>query len=144
MKNKIGLIIAMVITMITTNGFAQCDSKTIKNNVLLSLDDYTYESFAYKALNECKDNKVVKATFSLFKNENYRVVDASSGFNGRVTINLYDSKGKLFVSNVYMQNTNVFDFKAKYSGDYIIEYIFSKEDYDNPKNKCIAFGIGYR
>jgi hypothetical protein len=144
MKNKIGLIIAMVITMITTNGFAQCDSKTIKNNILLSLDDYTYESFAYKALKDCENKEAVKATFSIFKNENYRIVDASSGFNGRVTINLYDSKGKLFISNVYMQNANVFDFKAKYSGNYMIEYIFSKEDYDNPKNKCIAFGIGYR
>jgi hypothetical protein len=144
MKNKIGLIIAMVITMITTNGFAQCDSKTIKNNVLLSLDDYTYESFAYKALNNCENKEVVKATFSIFKNENYRVVDASSGFNGKININIYDSKDNLFVSGIYMQNKNVFDFKAKYSGNYMIEYIFSKEDIDNPKNKCIAFGIGYR
>jgi len=147
MKKRVGLIIAAIISMMllmTQTSFAQCDSKTIRNNVIFSLDDYTYESFAYKPLIDCENKKIVKATFDLFRNEDYRVVDASEGFEGRVIINIYDSKGKLFISNVYMQTADVFDFKAKYSGEYMIEYIFDKKDYNKPENKCIAFGLGYK
>ena len=147
MKRKISLIIAAIISMLllmTQSSFAQCDSKTIRNNVIISLDDYTYESFAYKAFKECENKKIVKATFDVFRNEDYRVVDVSEGFEGKVIINIYDSKNKLFMSNVYMQTADVFDFKAKYSGEYMIEYIFDKKDYNKPENKCIACGLGYK
>jgi hypothetical protein len=147
MKRKISLIIAAIISMLllmTQSSFAQCDSKTIRKNVIISLDEYTYESFAYKGLNECEYKKIVRATFEVFKNEEYRLVDVSEGFEGKVIINIYDSKGKLFMSNVYMQTADVFDFKAKYLGEYMIEYIFEKKDHNKPENKCIAFGLGYK
>lgn len=147
MKKKIGLIIAAIISIVllmTQSSFAQCDSKTIRKNVNSSLDEYIYESFAYKSYNEFENKDAVRATFSVFKNEQYRLVDVCEGFDGRVIINLYDSKDKLFVSNVYMGESKVFDFTAKYSGDYMIEYIFDKKDINNPKNKCVAFGLGYK
>ncbi len=147
MKKKIGLIIAAIISIVllmTQSSFAQCDSKTIRKNVNSSLDEYIYESFAYKSYNEFENKDAVRATFSVFKNEQYRLVDVCQGFEGRVIINLYDSKHKLFVSNVYMGESKVFDFTAKYSGDYMIEYIFDKKDINNPKNKCVAFGLGYK
>ena len=147
MKRRVGLIIAAIISMIilmTQSSFAQCDSKTIRKNVNFSLDEYIYESLAYKSYNEFERKDVVQATFSVFKNEEYRLVDVSSGFEGRVIINLYDSKNKLFASNVYMGDGKVFDFTAKYSSNYTIEYIFDKRDIKNPNNKCVAFGLGYK
>ena len=147
MKRRVGLIIAAIISMLilmTQSSFAQCDTKTIRKNVNFSLDEYIYESLAYKSYNEFEKKDAVQATFSVFKNEQYRLVDVSSGFEGRVIINLYDSKNKLFASNVYMGDGKVFDFTANYSSDYTIEYIFDKKDIKNPNNKCVAFGLGYK
>ena len=147
MKRRIGLIIAAIVSimiLMTQSSFAQCNTKTIRKNVNISLDEYIYESLAYKSYNEFEKKDVVKATFSLFKNEQYRLVDVSEGFEGRVIINIYDSKGKLFISNVYMGDGKVFDFTAKYSGEYTIEYIFDKKDIKKPNNKCVAFGLGYK
>lgn len=147
MKRRIGLIIATIISIIllmTENSFAQCNTKTIRKNVNFSLDEYIYESLAFKSYNEFENKEVVKATFELFKNEQYRLIDVSEGFEERVIINLYDSKNRLFVSNVYMGDGKVFDFTAKYSGEYMVEYIFDKKDIKNPNNKCVAFGLGYK
>ena len=147
MKRRVGLIIAAIISamlLMTQTSFAQCDTKTIRKSVNFSLDEYIYESLAYKTYNEFERKDAVQATFSVFKNEEYRLVDVSEGFEGRVIINIYDTKGKLFVSNVYKNDNRVFDFTAKYSGDYTIEYIFDKKDINNPNNKCVAFGIGYK
>lgn len=147
MKRKVGLIIAAIVSMgmlMMQNSFAQCDTKTIRKNVNISLDDYVFESLAFKPFNEFQKKDIIKADFALFKNEEYRLVDVSQGFEGRVIINLYDSKNKLFASNVYMGDGKVFDFTAKYSGDYMIEYIFDKKDIKNPNGKCVAFGLGYK
>jgi hypothetical protein len=147
MKRRVGLIIATIVSIIllmTQNSFAQCDTKTIRKSVNFSLDEYIYESLAFKSYNEFEKKDAVQATFSVFKNEQYRIVDVCEGFEGRVIINLYDSKNRLFISNVYMGDAKVFDFTAKYSGDYTIEYIFDKKDIKNPNNKCVAFGLGYK
>ena len=147
MKRRVSLIIAAIVSimiLMTQTSFAQCDTKTIRKSVNFSLDEYIYESLAFKSYNEFENKEVVKATFDLFKNEQYRLTDVSSGFEGRVIINIYDSKGRLFVSNVYMGDGKVFDFTAKYSGEYMVEYIFDKKDINNPNNKCVAFGLGYK
>jgi hypothetical protein len=147
MKRRVSLIIAAIVSimiLMTQTSFAQCDTKTIRKSVNFSLDEYIYESLAFKSYNEFENKEVVKATFDLFKNEQYRLTDVSSGFEGRVIINIYDSKNRLFVSNVYMGDGKVFDFTAKYSGEYMVEYIFDKKDINNPNNKCVAFGLGYK
>jgi hypothetical protein len=147
MKKRVGLIITIFISMfllMNQTSFAQCDFRTIRKNVNFSLDEYLFESVAFKSYNEFEKKDAIKATFDLFKNEEYRLVDVSEGFEGRVIINLYDSKGRLFASNVYMGDGKVFDFTAKYSGEYMIEYIFDKKDINNPNNKCVAFGLGYK
>lgn len=147
MKRRVGLIIATIISvmiLMTQTSFAQCDTKTIRKNVNLSLDEYIFESLAFKSYNEFENKEVVKATFELFKNEEYRLVDVSDNFEGRLIINLYDCKGRLFASNVYMGDGKIFEFTAKYSGEYMIEYIFDKKDINNPNNKCVAFGLGYK
>ena len=147
MKRKVSLIIAAIFSMVmlmVQNSFAQCDTKTIRKNVNISLDDYVFESFAFKSYNEFENRQNVRATFDLFKNEQYRLADVSEGFEGRLIINLYDTKNRLFVSNVYMGDGKIFDFTAKYSGEYTIEYIFDKKDINNPNNKCVAFGLGYK
>ena len=91
MKRKISLIIAAIVSMVilmTQTSFAQCNTKTIRKNVNFSLDEYIYESLAFKSYNEFENKEVVKATFELFKNEQYRLIDVSEGFEERVIINL--------------------------------------------------------
>jgi hypothetical protein len=147
MKTKISLIIAPIIGMLLLMiqpSFAQCDTKTIRKSLNISLDDYIFESMAYKPYNEFKDKEVVRANFEVFRNEEYRLVDISEGFEGRVIINIYDPKGVLFLSNVYKNNSKIFDFIAQYSDEYMIEYIFDKSESKNPNNKCVAFGLGYK
>lgn len=144
MKNLIIMCFIGVVTLMSSNCIAQCNPKTIKKNILISLDDYNYESLAYKELITCQDKKVVKATFEIFKGEQYRLVDVSEGFTGKIMINLYDAKEKIFMSNFYESNVKTFDFIAKNSGEYMIEYIFESKDFNQPSGKCIAFGIGYK
>jgi hypothetical protein len=144
MKKLIITCFIGVVTLMSSNCFAQCDTKTIKKNIVISLDDYNFESLAYKELISCNDKKVVRATFEIFKGEQYRLVDVSQGFTGKIMINLYDSKDKIFMSNFYESNNIIFDFTAKNSGEYMIEYIFENKDSNQPNGKCIAFGIGYK
>ena len=84
------------------------------------------------------------ATFDVYSNEMYRVIDLSTGFTHPVTINLYDTDGKLFLSNKSDKSKKVFDFLATKSGTCVIEYNFSKQDQVVLKDKIVAFGLGYK
>ena len=121
-----------------------CNLKQLKNESILELDDYVFESLAYKAYEDFKDKNLVIAEFSLFSNENYRVLNLSQGFIRPLTINIYDKKHKLIQTNSNNYSLDRFDFKAQHSGTYQIEFIPSIEDTKNTNKKCIAFSLGYK
>jgi hypothetical protein len=120
------------------------DDRTIKYDCIKKLGEYKYESSALQNYSKFKEKSIVTATFDVYSNELYRIVDLSTGFTHPVTINLYDVDGKLFLSNKDDKNKKVFDFLAHKSGACVIEYNFSKEDQKVIKDKLVAFGIGYR
>lgn len=120
-----------------------CNVKTLKNEAKIELDEYTFESMAYKPYKDFIDKKLIVAEFSVFNNEEYRVINISEGFIKPLTINLYDKKHKLIDSNINNQK-QIFDFKATNSGNYTIEFVPSNEDTKNINKKCIAFSIGYK
>ena len=120
------------------------DDRTIKYDCIKKLGEYKYESSVLQDYSKFKNKSVVTATFDVYSNELYRVVDLSTGFTHPVTINLYDTDGKLFLSNKSEKNKKVFDFYSNKSGTCVMEYNFSKEDQLVIKDKVVAFGIGYR
>ena len=120
------------------------DDRTIKYDCIKKLGEYKYESSVSQEYSNFKDKSIVIATFDVYSNELYRVVDLSTGFTHPVTINLYDTEGKLFLSNKGDKNKKTFDFLAKESGTCVVEYTFSKQDQVVIKDKIVAFGIGYR
>ena len=120
------------------------DDRTIKYDCIKKLGEYKYESSVSQYYSKFKDKSVVKATFDVYSNELYRVVDLSKGFTHPVTINLYDADGKLFLSNKGDKNKKTFDFLTQKSGTCVIEWDFSKQEQIDMKDKIVAFGIGYR
>jgi hypothetical protein len=117
-----------------------CNLKQLKNEARIELDDYTFESMAYKPYEDFKDKNIVIAEFGVFNKEEYRILNISQGFVNPLKINIYDNKHKLIQSNI----NNPFDFKAEHSGNYQIEFIPSIEDTKNTNKKCIAFSLGYK
>ena len=118
--------------------------KQLKNEAKIALNDYIFESMAYRDYDSFDNKKSVKAEFSVFKGEVYKVSDISQGFSKPIILNLYDSKDKIIASNVYYPKCDTFEFVAQYSGEYVIEFVFNKEDYEKPKSKVVAFVLGYK
>jgi hypothetical protein len=141
---KAVLILTMVIAMMAQDSFAQCNEKTIKNEAKISLNDYTFESMAFKPYFEFDNKKIIKAEFSTFSGEKYRIVNISQNFLKPIIINIYDANNKLILTNKYDNSIDTFDFTTDKSGDYLIEFIVSSEDTKNVKNKCVAFVLGYK
>jgi hypothetical protein len=121
-----------------------CNLKQLKNEARIELDEYTFESMAYKPYEDFKDKNIVIAEFGVYGNEQYRIINISQGFINPLTINIYDKKHKLIQTNTYNYSIDKFDFKAESSGTYQIEFIPSNEDKKNINKKCVAFSLGYK
>jgi len=125
--------------------FYQIDGgRTIKYDCIKKLGEYKYESSVSQDYSKFKNKSVIIATFDVYSNELYRVIDLSTGFTQPVTINLYDADGKIFLSNKGDKNKKVFDFLASKTGTWVVEYNFSKQEQVVIKDKVVAFGIGYK
>ena len=122
-------------------GDEACNPKQIKKYAKIFLQKFELESLAYKEYNIFKDKKNIKAAFSIYSGETYRVIDLSEGFRDSVKMNIYNAKGEKIYSSD--SNSKIFDFLAEDSGDCTIEWIFKKEDYQKPNKKCLAFALGY-
>lgn len=118
-----------------------CNSKNIKRFAKIFLQKFELESIAYKEYTVFKDKKNIKAVFSTYTGETYRIMDLSEGFQDSVRMNVYNTKGDILYSS--KSSSKIFDFLAEESGDYTIEWIFSKGDYSRPDKKCVAFALGY-
>jgi len=120
------------------------DDRSIKYDCIKKLGEYKYESSTSQNYSNFKKKSIVIAKFDVYSNEMYRVIDLSTGFTHPVTINLYDTNGKLFLSNKSDKSKKVFDFLATKSGTCVMEYNFSREDQVVLKDKIVAFGLGYK
>jgi hypothetical protein len=120
------------------------DDISIKYDCIKKLGEYKYESSTSQNYSNFKKKSIVIAKFDVYSNEMYRVIDLSTGFTHPVTINLYDTNGKLFLSNKSDKSKKVFDFLATKSGTCVMEYNFSREDQVVVKDKVVAFGLGYK
>lgn len=118
-----------------------CNGKQIKKYAKIFLQKFQLESLAYKEYTVFKDKKNIKAAFSIYAGETYRIIDLSDGFQDSVRMNIYNAEGTKIYSSE--SNSKIFDFLAEDSGDCTIEWIFKREDYSRPNKKCVAFALGY-
>jgi hypothetical protein len=121
-----------------------CKGREIHALAKLGLENYIFESSAYKSYDEFKDKQVIEAVFSVYGNEDYRFVECSQGMVDDYRIRIFNSEGKEIFS-IITSNSNrmIHDFTAKESGDYKVQYIFSKKEIKNTQGKCVAFAMGY-
>jgi hypothetical protein len=119
-----------------------CNLKNIKKYARIFLNPrYILESFAYKPYTNFVDKRSIKAVFSVYAGETYRVIDLSEGFSKPVMVNIFDSDGKKIYSSE--GSSKMFDFLAENSGECTIEWIYRREDSQKPDKKCVAFAVGY-
>jgi hypothetical protein len=121
-----------------------CKGREIHSIVKHALDNYIFESSAYKDYEEFKDKRVIEAVFSVYENESYRFVEASQGMTEEYRIRIFDDK-KTEVFSILTKSSNAMslEFVAPRSGDYKVQYIFTAKEAKNPKGKCVAFALGY-
>lgn len=121
---------------------AQCDAKKFRKMTKEGLGQYIFETASSKAFNEfAEPRKMIDAAFSVYAQENYRVLNLCDGFTSPVEFTVYDSDKKQIFTNASDLTKTKFDFTAEKTGDYIIRFKFTEAQ--NP-NACVSFCVGYR
>lgn len=137
----LSLVFALVIGYSFTAN-AQCDDKETRKKVKAGLQEYVFETASSKQFNAFREpRKVIDATFSVYSDEQYRIINLCSGFNQKVVFSIYDSKKKLIYTNDKDPSEKSFDFKALETGDYTIRFNFSEE---STPTGCVSFAVGYK
>jgi hypothetical protein len=126
------------------DAFSQCSDRSIKKMTKEGLNTFIFESAAFKPLSAFGNKKsTIEAAFSVYSQENYRVLNLCDGFSDLVEFSIYDTDRNLLFTNKSEKSVRHYDFVAQKSGDYTIEFRIPTSDVKNPK-PCVAFAIGYK
>ncbi len=141
---KTYLIIIAFLAGFAQTASAQCSDKTIKRLCKEGLGSYIFESAAFKPLSAFGAKKnLVEAAFSVYSQENYRVINLCQGFSDNLEFAVYDTDHNLLFSNKTDKSVKFYDFVAQKSGDFTIEFKVPPAD-AKAGNSCVAFAIGYK
>lgn len=133
-----GLILSAVFA--TQVAQAQCSDKEVRKNTRSGLESYVFETASSKSFNTFNEpRQTIDAKFTVFSNEEYRVLNLCNGFGQAVEFMIFDTKGKQIFSGKGDQK--IFDFTPAQTGDYTIRFKFAEQS--NP-NACVAFAVGYK
>jgi len=143
MKKIQYILLITVLSLVFVNSLsAQCDDKETRKKVKIGLADYVFETASSKAFNAFQEpRKTIDATFSVYADEQYRVLNLCAGFSQKIVFSIYDSNKKLLWTNEKDVNDKSFDFKASQTGDYTIRFSFNEE---NAATGCVSFAVGYK
>ena len=144
MKNNIIALalVAFIACFGTSDSKAQCSDKNIRKQCKAGLEAYIFETASSKPFNMfAEPRKRIDAAFSVYAQENYRILNLCEGFGAGVEFSVYDSQNNRLFTNNKDNAQNKFDFTAEKSGDYIIRFQFSEPA--NP-SACVAFAVGYK
>ena len=141
---KLFIVLFAALAGFSQTATAQCSDKTIKKLCREGLGSYIFESAAFKQLSAFGAKKnMVEAAFSVYSQENYRVLNLCQGFSDNVEFAIYDTEHNLLFSNKSDKAAKFYDFVAQKSGDFTIEFRIPSADAKNGNN-CVAFAIGYK
>lgn len=144
MKLKLTLFIALalVASIFSSNTNAQCSQKDIRKRCKSGLESYLFESAANKPFNQFPEpRKIIDAAFTVYAQENYRVLNLTEGFASQYEFVIFDTQKNKIFSNEKDPAKNKFDFTADRSGEYIIRYIVSET---NNATACVSYVVGYK
>lgn len=142
----IALFLALSLNMVYSSSTqAQCQRAVIKKQGTEALKPYLFELVAFTEVNT-DESQPIEANFTVYSRERYRLVTMLSGFPEPVEVNLYDHKRNLIYTTEEGtdQSVDKFEFEARETAEYVIEFKFPPTREDFVGIGCIAFMLGYQ
>ncbi|MES2389684.1 MAG: hypothetical protein V4543_16890 [Bacteroidota bacterium] len=136
------IIVALLAFFGSSESNAQCSDKNIRKQCKAGLENYIFETASSKPFTMfAEPRKRIDAAFSVYAQENYRILNLCEGFSGAVEFSVFDSQNNKLFTNNKDNSLNKFDFTAEKSGDYIIRFQFAEA---TNASACVAFAVGYK
>ena len=140
----------MIGALICTNhySFGQCKAKQIMKACKPNIEKpYKYDSYAISEFTFGPKPQIIEVQFTAFKGLSYKIVFCSSGFEAKMTMNIYDknkniknNRHKIFDNDMGIDN-NFWSFVPPKSGNYYIDYEIPAAA--NAETGCVIMLISY-
>lgn len=127
---------------------AQCNVKRVVKNCMESLPPYQYEAYAVRAIVYGPKKKKVVVPFSVYSDEEYKLVFGKTVLPQEIGITIYDdnprTKGNIvYIDESGLKDNYVCNFKPTATGTYYIEYEVPAATAPNQKG-CFVVLIGIK
>ena len=142
----------MIGTLMCTNHYsvAQCKAKKIAKDCKPNIKKpYKYDGYAISEFTFEDKPKKIEVQFVAFQGQKYQVVFCSSGFEEKVTMNIYDKSNRVksgrkkIYDNSEGIDNNFWKFEPTKSGNYFIEYELPASTTGKPVKGCVVMLIGF-
>ena len=135
---------------LSTSAIAQCKAKQIAGGCKANIKKpFKYDSYAINEFTFNDKPKEVEVVFTAFSGQKYKVIFCSSGFDEKVTMNIYDKPAKiknnrhLLWDNSKGIDSDFWSFEPPKTGNYYIEYTIPKSMNGKEKKGCVVMLVGY-
>ena len=149
MKRILLFNIAGLFLLIGSHLAAQCKVKPIIKSCMQSLSPYQYDSYAVKEITYGPTIKKEILEFSVYSEENYKLVFGKTLLPQVINITIYDKhpstkdKKIIYFDDSGKKDKFVCDFKPKTTGTYYIEFEVPAASAPNQKG-CFVVLIGVK
>ena len=151
--NLIFIVSIMIGASICMNhySFGQCKAKQIMKACKPNIKaPYKYDSYAVNDFTFDAKPKKVEVQFTAFQGVKYRIVFCASGFDEKLTMNIYDKSNKVknnrhkIFDNAQGIDNNFWSFDPPKSGNYFIEYeVPASSTPGTVKQGCVVMLISF-
>ncbi len=138
-----------IFSLFTTVLSAQCKVKPIVKNCMPLLKPYSYDAYALKEINYNKTARKEILEFTVYSDEDYKLVFGKTALPQEVGIVIYDKhpskkdKKLLYFDESGKKGDFVFNFKPVATGTYYIEFEIPAATEPNQKG-CFVLLIGIK
>lgn len=135
----------LFISLLSLQLHAQCKIAELTSSTRTKIvKPYLYDGFNYVSFEFTQINQTLKKEFVAFKGQEYMLVFATSGFEERVEVTIFDTKKNQAVTTFVLgEGTNSFSFTPLKTGSYSIVYALAPSNTDVDHEECIAMLIGF-
>lgn len=151
-KNILRKIIVLFVAILCINisAFAQCKAKQISKDCRVNIKKpFKYDSYAMNEFVFDDKTKEIEVQFTAFQGQKYKIVFCSSGFDEKVTMNVFDktrkiknNRHKLYDSTQGI-DSDFWSFEPPKSGNYYIVYNIPPSIDGKTKTGCVVMLIAY-